>query len=246
MDRRVSEAQERVHAVSLKSNEARESSITLSEAAVSIAKSIQDMSASLQDSAMLTVNVADEARAASTRAAKLSDSTLVIQQVTQSINDIASQTNLLALNATIEAARAGEAGRGFSVVAGEVKSLASQAAQATQEITAHVERILTDTHNVISSIQAIESAVGALNEQSEIIDRSVENQRLASEEIARFTEGTAEHCDLVNGQLSEVASLVMGTGAAAREVVDAATGLSDDARKLSSDASTFIQGVRSA
>ncbi|WP_239508536.1 methyl-accepting chemotaxis protein, partial [Serratia marcescens] len=76
-------------------------------------------------------------------------------EVVQLIRAIAEQTNLLALNATIEAARAGEAGRGFAVVASEVKQLASQTARATEDIAGQVSAIQQATGRTVSSMAGI-------------------------------------------------------------------------------------------
>src|SRR5207244_12681850 len=75
-----------------------------------------------------------------------------IGEVVSLITDIASQTDLLALNATIEAARAGEAGRGFSVVASEVKSLAEQTVRATEEIRGQVASLQDATRHAVEEI----------------------------------------------------------------------------------------------
>jgi methyl-accepting chemotaxis protein len=86
------------------------------------------------------------------------------QHVESPINTIAAQTNLLALNATIEAARAGEAGRGLAVVAPEVKSLASQTAKATDEISEQISDIQKVAGEAIDAIKRIGSIIGEVNE----------------------------------------------------------------------------------
>ncbi len=80
---------------------------------------------------------------------------LDIGEAIKMINSIAKQTNLLALNATIEAARAGNAGKGFGVVAKEVKGLADQAANAAEEITRMIEEIQKDTKEAKTSIDQL-------------------------------------------------------------------------------------------
>jgi methyl-accepting chemotaxis protein len=97
----------------------------------------------------------NEAQATNREIAGLSDSAQKIGEVVKLIRAIAEQTNLLALNATIEAARAGEAGRGFAVVASEVKSLAVQTAKATEEIANHILAVQTSTTGAVEAIRRI-------------------------------------------------------------------------------------------
>jgi methyl-accepting chemotaxis protein len=115
-----------------------------------------------------------------------------VEQFVSMIQQIAAQTNLLALNATIEAARAGEAGRGFGVVANEVKELASAAARATSEIERNVIEIQSVGGLAISAIAEITTIMKGVQDHAFEIVTAVHQQHAVTDEIVdvicRFTE----------------------------------------------------------
>ena len=120
----------------------------------------------------------------------LAESAQRITDVVKLISDIAEQTNLLALNATIEAARAGEAGRGFAVVASEVKVLAAQTAKATGEIHAQVASIQTATSEAVKSTEAIVGDISKISEITMAIASAVEEQDAVTRDIASSIESS--------------------------------------------------------
>jgi len=119
---------------------------------------------------------------------KLSDSSQHISEVVEVINQIASQTNLLALNAAIEAARAGEQGRGFAVVADEVRGLAERTSNSTQEVAGIIDEIQTNSSNAVVSMEK-----GHNN-----VNEGVTKAQRAGESMTLIKNSTTTVCNSIN------------------------------------------------
>jgi methyl-accepting chemotaxis protein len=165
---------------------------------------------------------ADVARATIDALAKAADQ---IGDIVTVINQIAAQTNLLALNATIEAARAGDAGRGFSVVASEVKSLATQTGKSTEQIGAKVTEIQSTTREVVASLASVAEAIDQLSGVTDSVSAAIEQQRAATESFAVSAHDSSDAVSDVAGRMNGIADMVEHSRATAQEVSAVAAGM---------------------
>jgi methyl-accepting chemotaxis protein len=194
-------------------------------------QAIREIATNATQAARVAGQAVTVAEATTRTVGKLGDSSQEIATVVKLINGIAEQTNLLALNATIEAARAGEAGKGFAVVASEVKELAQETARATEDISRRVEAIQADTAGAVDAIGQISSVIGEINDFQATIAAAVEEQTATTNEMNRNV------AEAANGSQS-IANAISGLAAGTQETnsrVDDAQRAAAELARMSGD-----------
>jgi methyl-accepting chemotaxis protein len=208
--------------------------------------SVNEISRQVQESSKIANEAVKQAQQTDQRIAELSQAAGRIGDVVKLITAIAEQTNLLALNATIEAARAGEAGRGFAVVASEVKALAAQTGKATEEIGTQIAGMQTATQDSVAAIKEIGGTIGRISQIASTIAAAVEEQGAATQEIARNVGEAAKGTAQVANNITDVNRGAGETGSASAQVLSSAQSLSSESNLLKVEVEKFLSTVRAA
>jgi methyl-accepting chemotaxis protein len=211
-----------------------------------IAHSIGDVAGRARTSSNVAQTSVEQSRRASRSMTEFAQMASRIGSVVELIRSIAEQTNLLALNATIEAARAGDAGRGFAIVAQEVKALAQQTATATSEISAQVDGLRSTSAAVVDAIDAVDHSITEMAEIASIVAAAVNEQSGIVDVMAATLGDARQEATVGESAISGVSDVAGATVATARDVGGLAQDLGAEANHLSSELMRFIQALRAA
>jgi methyl-accepting chemotaxis protein len=211
-----------------------------------LSASINEISRLVNDSARIAEEGANQAREVVQRVSLLRNASEKIGNIIGIISNIATQTNLLALNATIEAARAGEAGRGFVVVANEVKTLSGQTQRATVDITAQIQGIQSSISNTVSAVGSIGKTIDHIYRSSSEIAAAITQQQSATEGIARNIHFVATGAEQISTSMTAVRASADQTSEASLQVNHASSSMANQSEKLSVEVKDFLLAIKEA
>jgi methyl-accepting chemotaxis protein len=243
MTQAAADVGERAIAVRTASEQIYKNVSSVAQATEELSTSIAGIDEKFDYSMSISERAVAEARRASSMATELVANADTIGEIVELIHQIAAQTNLLALNATIEAARAGVGGRGFSVVASEVKSLAGQTARATEDIRTRVLQIQSATHNSAGAIRGIVDTIEQMQAIAADIAATVQQQAAVTLKITQNAQQVARRTDDVTRTIVGVEEVSTKTSNAAGQVLKAAGELSQQADNLADEVRVGLQNL---
>ncbi|HSF25900.1 MAG TPA: methyl-accepting chemotaxis protein [Actinomycetes bacterium] len=206
---------------------------SVSTGAAELDSSVSEIARSVHEAARVAAEAVASAQSTTEVMTRLESSSAEIGNVVKLITTIAEQTNLLALNATIEAARAGEAGKGFAVVASEVKDLAQETSRATEDISRRILAIQEDSRG----------AAGAIDGIREVIDRIAAHQTAIASAVEEQTATTAEMSRNLAEAAAGSADIAVTVGGLATASQNALTGLAR-AKSAAAELAALAGGLR--
>ncbi len=209
-----------------------------------LVSSIEEISRRTVESAQLSNTAVEVANYSGSQINNLTKKANQIGDIVNMISTIAAQTNLLALNATIEAARAGVSGKGFSVVASEVKILAERTAQATKDIGERIHEVQIATKDSFDSIEEVADIIRRLSHSANDIATFVKNQDLVTQTIALNVSDASSRTAKTASGIIEISKESFLTGAIASQMRESAEILDSQCEQLNAKTSQFLSSVR--
>ena len=231
MSRNAGDASSQAARVQTSSEQLSRNTESVAAAAGQMTASIREVARNAARASAVSTAAVELAEGANAAVNLLGTSSEEIGKVVKLITSIAEQTNLLALNATIEAARAGDVGRGFGVVAGEVKELARKTARATEEIRGQIEAIQKSSSQAVDAIGQITRTVKEISQTQAVIATAVEEQTATTNEMSVMFRQTAHDNHEIAKSIALVAEAARGASGGAEETRKAAARLAEIAKE---------------
>ncbi len=239
-----SRVQDSSASVSTSAQETSENITTVNEATNEMTSSAQEITGQVSSVASKASIASQSATSSSEKVDQLNQLADNIGEVVVSIKDIAEQTNLLALNATIEAARAGEAGKGFAVVADEVKKLASETAHKTEEIETRITEIQDATQDTVQAMQTIIDNINDIDTASSETASAADRQNTVIQNITQNISQVSEAVQKTTSTISNVEQASRDVGEAAQTLDSTSSDIADLSKNLQDAVSQFLSEVR--
>lgn len=218
--------------------------LSASEAAQRLNSAMQEISEQVKTSNSMAQEAAVNAQETNRTVEQLAAAAAKVGELAQLINEISRRTQLLALNAGIEAARAGESGKGFVVVANEVKELARQTSAATGIVSGQIEMIQNSTRDAVHNIRTISSAIMQISAIADSVQSSVQVQVKTAVDIATDMEHAASMTQQVSTIVEELSTTAVETQRSSSRVLEESIQLSNQGSQLDDQVQRFMSHVR--
>jgi len=256
----IKETKDNIDKLTNKIKEVDKATNSMNKSSDNVTKNLVEGNKTIDKSIGMVKEVKNEATTVAEKIDRLGDLSEKIGDIIELINGISAQTNLLALNAAIEAARAGEAGRGFSVVADEIRELAEESANATERIADLIGDIQQGVKDTIGQMnkttKAVESGVDSMRETEQSFDNinevsdnlqkmitsiseSIKSMHTQSNEVEEAVVEIASVSQQASSNAEEVSASSEEQSATTREIVDASEELAEMAQRLTTSVEQF-------